>query len=183
MGYYFHSTNAYLKFKETLDEEAVKKLSDFLRIEDPAHDARLYHSSKWNEMTPLEQIGELLYYEGWELDSDYDTVYFEYSKDSDADDMWKVLAPYIVADSYIDCIGEDECQWEYYFDGEKMDIRYSDEPFFPNDDDFDAVRANELLKKAICRLKESGLDENQIASMLELSSEEAGVLHRILAGK
>lgn len=178
MGYYFHSTGSCFEFKDSLDGEAVKKLADFFKIEDPAHSARLYLTKNWDDMTPLEQMSELLYYDGWQVDDGY--IYFEESKDSDADEMWALLGPYVKEDSYIDLIGEDDCTWEYYFDGEKMEIFYGGETFFPKNDDFDAPRANELLKKTIRKLREDGYSDEQIAEMLELSELEKTVLRNIV---
>ena len=181
MGYYFHSTGSGLKFKEPVSEDAVSKLADFLRISDPEHDAGLRSRSGWNEMTPIEKLEVLLDYEGWTLEPEYESVFFEFSKDSDAEEMWEMLAPYIEEDSYIDMIGEDDCAWRFAFDGEKMEVQYADDTFFPGEDDFSAERANELLKKMFRTF--SGYGEDWLAITLNLNDSEKLALHRIMEKK
>lgn len=183
MGYYFRSTNSDLTFKKDLDEEAVTKLSGFLGVTDPEHSLYSLGKQRWEDMSPLEKIVELLYNNGWEVDTNDGTVFFDYSKDSSADEMWQLLAPYIEEGSCIDFIGEDDCIWEYSFDGKRMETLYSDEPFFVKEDDFSAIRANEILKQLISNFADKGLSEDDIAALLSLSNDERTTLHNIIERK
>lgn len=179
MGYYFRTTNSEVKFKNPVSDEVVNKLADFMGIKDPESSISISRWGKWKNMSNIEKVAALLDYDGWTFEDSYESIYFEYSKDSDSDEMWSMLAPYIERGSYIDCLGEDDCMWEYAFDGEKMEIRCSDDPFFPDDDEFGAVRANELLKKSIAVFKAGGFNEAQLAEIFSLTEEEKNILHNI----
>ena len=67
---------------------------------------------------------------GWEVETDPDesgdiiNVYFPENKQGQENLMFKAIAPFVEAGSFLHMMGEDSNQWRWFFDGEKMIEQY-----------------------------------------------------------
>jgi hypothetical protein len=75
--------------------------------------------------TPAEQLADLFKAWRWEITFDNQTgdvsdIQFEGEKYHDDDELFRGVAPYVEAGSFICMHGDDDETWRWYFDGQEM---------------------------------------------------------------
>ena len=113
MGYYMHQTGGKFIIRRSQIEQALEALRQ--ADKQPASQTG----------TPTDQLGDLFGNWSWRLDLDEQTgdivdVQFEGEKYVDDDELFRTVAPFVEAGSFITMMGQDDESWRWYFDGQEM---------------------------------------------------------------
>ena len=118
MGYHMHQTGGSFTIRAGKIEDALNVLLDFDK-----------GMNRVDESVPaMKQFAAIFKAWRWELEIDDKTgnvtgVSFIGEKLVDDDDLFRSIAKFVEAGSYIDLLGDDDYAWRWYFDGDDMVIR------------------------------------------------------------
>jgi hypothetical protein len=118
MGYYMHQTGGAFAIRAEKIPDALNALIDFDKGMNSV-DASL---------SPSEQFAAILGAWRWEIEvaensGDVTRVTFMGEKLRDDDELFRSIAKFVEAGSYIEMVGGDDTSWRWYFDGEDMITR------------------------------------------------------------
>lgn len=118
MGYHMHQTGGAFTIRSAKIQDALNTLVDFDKGMNPP-DVLL---------SPAQQLSAIFGAWRWEVEVDEKSgdvtgVTFMGEKLRDDDDLFRSVAKFVEAGSYIDLMGGDDCTWRWYFDGDDMITR------------------------------------------------------------
>lgn len=103
-----------------MSDEGIKKAEAAVRANDVF--------SHMKECSFAQMLQEM----GWTYDGECFDRTDAYTM-KDTHEFFKTIAPWVKIDSWIIMIGEDQCIWRYYFDGETCHEQYGEIEFKPNE--------------------------------------------------
>lgn len=122
MGYSANLTEKNFIIKEENIEDAFIHAKDFLM----KYDQKIAYVKK-EDIEATNNLEELFEVFGFEIDFDkttghLDTIDFVWEKLGNDENLFKLIAPYIEKDSYIQWVGEDGDIWRYVFRNNTFEI-------------------------------------------------------------
>ena len=113
MGYYMHQTGGKFILRRSQIEQALDALREAGKVTIDL------------KGTFTEQLVDVFHDWSWRLDLDEQTgdiidVQFEGEKSVRDEDLFRAIAPFVEAGSFITMMGQDDESWRWYFDGQEM---------------------------------------------------------------